>query len=71
LILFTTVRYQRTNVKLRVLRQGVGIPATHHLFAQWLPPLERSRLMGYSYAGHLKSLIVSNNQIQLSFSNSQ
>jgi len=31
------------------------MPATHHLFAQWLPPLERSKLMGYSYAGHFKS----------------
>lgn len=41
-------------IALRVimgLACGVGIPATHHLFAQWLPPLERSRLMGYSYAG--------------------
>ena len=35
-----------------VLRQGVGFPATHHLFGQWLPPLECSKLMAYSYAGY-------------------
>jgi len=39
--------------------QGVGVPATHHLFGQWLPPLERSKLMGHSYAGITYTFVIS------------
>jgi ACS family sodium-dependent inorganic phosphate cotransporter-like MFS transporter 5 len=37
---------------------GVGIPATHHLYAQWFPPFERSRLASFSYAGTYLGTIV-------------
>ncbi|KAK2181869.1 hypothetical protein NP493_378g02034 [Ridgeia piscesae] len=31
--------------------EGVVFPAMHHLWAKWAPPLERSKLMGFTYAG--------------------
>lgn len=31
--------------------QGVVFPAMHTIWAKWAPPLERSKLMGFTYAG--------------------
>lgn len=35
------------------LCEGVAFPCTHAMWASWAPPLERSRLVGLSYAGKL------------------
>ncbi|XP_014667998.1 PREDICTED: vesicular glutamate transporter 3-like [Priapulus caudatus] len=32
--------------------QGVVFPAQHHIWSEWAPPLERSMLVAYSYAGN-------------------
>ncbi len=31
--------------------QGVAFPAMHNMWSKWAPPLERSKLTGFSYAG--------------------
>ncbi|KAI0235353.1 Sialin [Lamellibrachia satsuma] len=41
-------------VLLRIIAgigQGVAFPAMHTIWAKWAPPLERSKLMGFTYAG--------------------
>ncbi|XP_071813968.1 sialin-like [Apostichopus japonicus] len=36
---------------LEGLGEGVTFPACHALFSRWAPPLERSKLMAFAYAG--------------------
>ena len=31
--------------------QGVVFPAAHNMWARWAAPLERSKLIGFTYAG--------------------
>ena len=38
------------------IQQGVTPPATHALMAQWAPPLERSKMGSFVYAGMLSPL---------------
>ncbi|ELT87580.1 hypothetical protein CAPTEDRAFT_209782 [Capitella teleta] len=46
---------------LRVLLglcQGVCFPASHHMWGRWAPPLERSKLVSFSYAGTIFGTVV-------------
>ena len=33
--------------------QGVVFPAAHNMWARWAPPLESSKLIGFTYAGEI------------------
>jgi MFS family permease len=52
-------------VALRVIEglgEGVVFPAMHCLWSKWAPPLERSKLIGFTYAGWLPFLLFYLNQ---------
>ncbi len=41
--------------RLYLVLQGVVFPAAHSMWAKWAPPLERSKLIGFTYAGESRA----------------